>query len=62
MYLSGSVDGTGSYLLDILEELGLGCAGVTTQQDVDVSTNFVFVLKQKKRFCSLQQVYEGIST
>ena len=49
MYLSGGVDGTGSYLLDILEELGLGCAGVTTQQDVDVSTNFVFVLKQKTK-------------
>jgi len=40
--LSGSVDTPVKDLLDVLKELGLGRAGVTKQQAVDITADFVF--------------------
>ncbi len=49
-HLPGGVDSPRGNLLDVLQKLGLGRAGVAAEEDVDVASDFVFVLKKGRNF------------
>ncbi len=45
-HLAGGIDSPRGNLLDVLQKLGLGRAGIAAEEDVDVASDFVLVLKK----------------